>query len=533
MQLKVAGEALVTTPPPRVPEDVEVLAPNRKYLTAFPKKTAYVLLAAVIAALPAPLLPSTAQQTLQVVAVLFAIYPGLRLGAWVEHSLYAVLNRKNFFLRVVSQGAFSFVFFWVTILLSAVLLASDYLSIAGVALFVGGMWGAISAVGSIVIMSIDVLASATSKSFRVRVAWAVLGLIGTAMLFAFGLAVIAVKTAKAAAFMDTKGIKVTGVSNAQAELIREQIIWVLSEPMLALVIVFVLATALLTPAIVSAAVKFADAVMDRIYPMTEAFTKIGTGNRRVRLEEGGSQDFVDLARAFNVMVARLSLAERMERAFGVYVSGHVMEKIKAQHGEAILPPALKDATVFFADIRGFTSLSEKLSPDAMVSVLNRYFEQAVSVIETHDGYLNKFIGDAIVVVFNGPIDQTDHAERAVKCAIALQQKVAELNARGAFPEIGELRIGIGVSTGAMTCGNIGSARQMEYTVIGDTVNLAARLTSHANAAEVWISDATAKLLPASYGAAALPPIRLKGKEHEVTPWRVSAAFIPQPQPAVA
>jgi adenylate cyclase len=221
------------------------------------------------------------------------------------------------------------------------------------------------------------------------------------------------------------------------------------------------------------------------------------------------------------MVTALERSERMERAFGVYVSGQVLELIRAQHGEAAIPAALRDASVFFADIRGFTSLSERLSPEAVVGFLNRYFARVVQVVDRHQGYLNKFIGDAVVVVFNGPMDQPDHATRAMRCALELQAEVRAMNEAKAFPELGELRVGVGIATGPMVCGNIGSPTQMEYTVIGDTVNLSARLTSHAGAAEVWASEATVAKLPEDLQATALEPIKVKGKEKPVTPFRVT------------
>jgi adenylate cyclase len=273
--------------------------------------------------------------------------------------------------------------------------------------------------------------------------------------------------------------------------------------------------------VVSACLRLAEAVMERLRPLSKALELVGAGTRSVRVEEAGSRDFIEVSQRFNQMVTALERSERMERAFGVYVSGQVLELIRAQHGEAAIPAALRDASVFFADIRGFTSLSERLSPEAVVGFLNRYFARVVQVVDRHQGYLNKFIGDAVVVVFNGPMDQPDHATRAMRCALELQGEVRAMNEAKAFPELGELRVGVGIATGPMVCGNIGSPTQMEYTVIGDTVNLSARLTSHAGATEVWASEATVANLPADLQATALEPIKVKGKEKPVTPFRVT------------
>ena len=214
----------------------------------------------------------------------------------------------------------------------------------------------------------------------------------------------------------------------------------------------------------------------------------------------------------------------MERAFGSYVSGHLLERIRAQHGEAVLPPTSREASVFFADIRGFTSFSERLSPEALVSVLNRYFAHVVELVEAHQGYLNKFIGDAVVVVFNGPIDQPDHAERAVRCALALQEEVARLNRGGRLPRgRARWRSGVGVATGPMVCGNIGSQRQMEYTVIGDTVNLASRLTAPGQRRRGLGQRGDGPWPPGGRRPwSPLPALQVKGKEAPVLAYRVHA-----------
>jgi adenylate cyclase len=166
-------------------------------------------------------------------------------------------------------------------------------------------------------------------------------------------------------------------------------------------------------------------------------------------------------------------------------------------------------------------MSERRSPEVVVDVLNRYFDRVVALVNAHQGYLNKFIGDAVVVVFNGPIDQADHAERAVRFGIALQQMVDELNKDRVFPELPQgIGVGVGLATGPMVCGNVGGGGQYEYTVIGDTVNLAARLTSRAGAGEVWINAEAARHLPDGIPALPLEPIKVKGKTFALVPYRV-------------
>ncbi len=156
----------------------------------------------------------------------------------------------------------------------------------------------------------------------------------------------------------------------------------------------------------------------------------------------------------------------------------------------------------------------------MLDVLNRYYGHVVGVVNQYEGYIDKFIGDALYVIFNAPLEQEDHVVRGTRCAMALQEKILILNASNEFPEVGSLEIGVGVATGPVVAGNLGTPRKMQFSVIGDTVNLASRLTSHAPAGEVWLSDATAARLPPDLPTEALPQIAVKGKASMVTPHRV-------------
>ena len=227
--------------------------------------------------------------------------------------------------------------------------------------------------------------------------------------------------------------------------------------------------------------------------------------------ESGSREFREVAHQFNEMVEALGLSERMERAFGLYVSGPVLDRIRTQHGEALIAAARRDATVFFADLRDFTAISERLNPETLLAVLNRFFDRVVDVVAGHEGYLDNFLGDAVLVVFNGPIDQPDHAQRAVRCACAIQSVLAEMNAAGAFPEVGRLGLGVGVATGPLVAGNVGGATRTRYTVIGDTVNLAERLCGAAPAGGVWINRACRDRAGDQVRTRELPPLTVKGK----------------------
>jgi adenylate cyclase len=167
-------------------------------------------------------------------------------------------------------------------------------------------------------------------------------------------------------------------------------------------------------------------------------------------------------------------------------------------------------------------MSENLTPDRVLEMLNRYYGHVSSVVDRYEGYIDKFIGDAVYVVFNGPIDQHDHVDRGVRCAIAIQQKIAELNAASAFPEIGQLDVGVGVATGPVVAGNLGRERT-QYSIIGDTVNLASRLSQLAPRGEIWINSAAARALPEQIAQEPLEPITVKGKARQVEVHRVTVA----------
>ncbi|MFL5354683.1 cache domain-containing protein [Archangium sp.] len=182
-----------------------------------------------------------------------------------------------------------------------------------------------------------------------------------------------------------------------------------------------------------------------------------------------------LTRAFNTMTAGLAERERERDIFGRVVSPEVREKLLG--GELRLGGETRRVAVLFSDIRGFSSLSERMDPQGVVALLNEYLTEMTEAVRPYQGYINNFIGDAIVVVFGAPIDQTGIERRAARAALAMQERLAVLNARrvarGEFP----LEAGIGLCAGEAVAGQIGSPERLLYTVIGDTVNIAARLES--------------------------------------------------------
>jgi class 3 adenylate cyclase len=391
------------------------------------------------------------------------------------------------------------------------------------------LWTASASLGAVVILVIELATRVFVSDFRRRIVFAVLVLLVLSFAFCGYVAVrtVALLEALRAGGGAAEMPQFFGYSLADLPLAES----LLARPTLFAFSTIIAAGVATLPAVLSVCAKLAENVTERITPMMKAIERVSQGDRSVHLEEGGGDQFLSLALSFNEMVDKLYLGQRIERAFGQYVSKEVLDRIRAQRGGVQLPPELRVASVFFADIRGFTPISEKLPPELVVGLLNRYLEQVVPVVEKHQGFLNKFIGDGVVVVFNGPIDQPDHAERAALCGIALQRTISQLNAQSFFAEVGELQIGVGVATGPMLCGNIGTKSRLEYTVIGDTVNLASRMTGHAHGGEVWVSAATAQALPVTIPAAPSTPIKFKGKDNAVVPYCIwphaGAGTVPQ------
>ncbi|MGH9570188.1 MAG: adenylate/guanylate cyclase domain-containing protein, partial [Candidatus Angelobacter sp.] len=172
-------------------------------------------------------------------------------------------------------------------------------------------------------------------------------------------------------------------------------------------------------------------------------------------------------------------------------------------------------TVMFADIRGFTTISEALEPGQIVEILNEYFTRVSDVIFDHGGMIDKYIGDAVMAVFGAPISKGRDAVGAVETAIQMQRLVAEMNRDARERRWPELRIGIGINTGVVTVGNIGSPRRLDYTVIGDTVNIASRLMESASGGKILISGPTADEIGKDFRLLRLPSRKVRGRNEPV------------------
>jgi adenylate cyclase len=183
--------------------------------------------------------------------------------------------------------------------------------------------------------------------------------------------------------------------------------------------------------------------------------------------------------------------------------------------------------VLFSDIRGFTSMSDRLAPDRVITMLNIYLRKEAEIIERHSGSIDKFIGDAVMAVFEGPSGFLN----AALAAVEIQQVIKQLNAGKAFEM--PVEVGIGIAGGEVVMGSVGYEDRMEFAVIGRIVNLAARLTSVAARSEVVVSDAAWQTLSAHFNGEHLAGVRLKGFASEITCHRLAVTFSGAPAKALA
>lgn len=214
---------------------------------------------------------------------------------------------------------------------------------------------------------------------------------------------------------------------------------------------------------------------------------------------------------------------QVKRLFSRFVPKDVYEQLLADPSRAALGGARRTMTVIFSDVRGFTAMSERATPEEVVGQLNEYFSRMVQVLFDHRGTLDKFVGDMVMGLFGAPLDDPDHAEHAVQAALAMSRALDALNREWTAAGRPALDIGIGIATGDMVAGNIGSDTIMSYTVIGDTVNLGARLESLNKdyGTRIIISEATRAALKGRYDIRPLGEVTVKGKSRPVAIFEVT------------
>jgi adenylate cyclase len=236
----------------------------------------------------------------------------------------------------------------------------------------------------------------------------------------------------------------------------------------------------------------------------------------------------DNARSHEELSRRVIERQALER----FLSSSIVEKILANPDQVHLGGENQTVTILFADVRGFTRMSEKMEPQEVVELLNEYFTEMTDLVFENGGTLDKYLGDGLMAVFGAPLTKPDDAIRAVKTAVEMQKALDRLNRDWEAAGQHSLKIGLGINTGPVTAGNIGSARRMDYTVIGDAVNIASRLCANAAGGQILISESTHSSLNDRMAAKRLEPIKVKGKETPIEIYEIQwAETMPSPSGA--
>lgn len=249
---------------------------------------------------------------------------------------------------------------------------------------------------------------------------------------------------------------------------------------------------------------------------------LGINSSLLKDERGNEYGVVSVFSDLTEIKKREFLQDTLTR----YVTRQVVDLILEHPESIILDGEEREATVFFSDIRGFTTFSEKMPPRELVAMLREYFTVMVDAVFQYQGTVDKFIGDSIMAIFGAPTPQPNHAERAVRTALEMKRLLQEFNQNRLRLGKEPIRVGVGINTGSVVVGNIGSVQRLEYTAIGDAVNLASRLEgiNKQYGTEIIISEYTRRQLPDDVIARELDDVRVKGKHEPVKIYEVLGAL---------
>jgi adenylate cyclase len=281
-----------------------------------------------------------------------------------------------------------------------------------------------------------------------------------------------------------------------------------------------LASAVMVVIGLAGAVGLATLLSRPIHRLVDGTRAIAAGDYGVSLAVPSGDELGVLTESFNRMAKSLRDKHMIERAFSSYVAREVADAILKDPEHLVLAGERCDVSVLFCDLRGFTSLAERLPPEQVVLLLNQFYTLAVDSTFKHGGTLDKFLGDGVMAIFGAPIRHPDHASQAVRAAVAMRVAAEELSEKrrreGKLP----ITVGIGVSAGEAVAGTMGTEDRMEYTVVGDSVNLAARLEAEAQPGQILVSGSTYARVREVVWARSLGLVKLKGKEEPVEAYEV-------------
>jgi class 3 adenylate cyclase len=242
--------------------------------------------------------------------------------------------------------------------------------------------------------------------------------------------------------------------------------------------------------------------------------EIQRGNLEVKVPVRNHDEIGQLAESFNDMAVGLALKEKYRAVLNVVSDEQIADALLG--GDLVLGGELRDVAVLFCDIRGFTALTQTMPPGEVIGVLNEHMTALTRVVKEHQGVVDKFVGDLIMAIFGAPVRRGDDALAAARCAMGMIEERARLNRTSRH----DIRIGIGIATGQAVAGCMGSVDRLNYTVLGERVNLASRLCSKASPMQVVIDQTTRERLAGLADAIPLPPLELKGLDGPIQAYQL-------------
>ena len=292
----------------------------------------------------------------------------------------------------------------------------------------------------------------------------------------------------------------------------------------------------MTTATLLIGVLLARSIASPVTAIAQAAAEVAKGNLEVQVDIAREDEIGFMGQRFNEMVAQLGQRHYVEELLGRYVGKNIAQELLGGHvdlgGQRIW------ATVLFSDIRDFTTFTESKDLNSLMDELNEYYEEMQDVINLYGGTINKFGGDSILALFGAPTAQADHAQQSINAAVAMMQRLGHLNQRRGDRGLAPFNIGIGICTGEMVAGNLGSTERREYTVLGDTVNTASRLSDLNKETpfhSIFVSETVMQAANDFQGWQAdnMGPIFVKGKIEPVTVFALMPDMAPDADPGVA
>jgi len=256
-------------------------------------------------------------------------------------------------------------------------------------------------------------------------------------------------------------------------------------------------------------------VSDPLDKLEDAMKGVGKGNLDTRVEIVSNDEIGSVSEGFNLMVKGLKESEKIKDSFGKYVSQEIRDEIL--EGRISLDGEMKRATLLFSDLRNFTPFVESTHPKQVITLMNQYFTQMTEAIKEYRGLVLQYVGDEIEAVFGAPVGYDDHTDMAAKAALEMRRRLIVLNQSLEKQGFRPFQHGIGIHTGAVLAGNVGSKDRISYALVGDTVNLASRIEGLTKkfSCDIILSQTTYDLLTGTFRTERLSSTKVKGKEEKV------------------